>query len=74
MWCVRTDLVQLDDVGFGTHFAQEGLGGFAVGAVGFGEDGCDIPPSVTRHRRDRHLLRGMFVRLGVSAHRLHCCR
>ena len=47
-------MVQFDDVGFGAHFAQEGLGGFAVGAVGFGEDGCDIPPSVNSHRRDTY--------------------
>lgn len=36
----RTDLIQLDQVVLCAHFAQELLGGAAVGAVGFGEDGC----------------------------------
>ena len=35
----RTDLVELDEVGFGAQLAQEGFGCFAVWAVGFGEDG-----------------------------------
>lgn len=36
----HTDLIQLDGIELGSGFAQEGLGGFAVGAVGFGEYGC----------------------------------
>ena len=36
------DLVEFDDVWLHAHFAEEGLGGFAVWAVGFGEDGCEV--------------------------------
>jgi hypothetical protein len=32
-------LVELDDEGLGALLAQQGLGGLAVRAVGFGEDG-----------------------------------
>lgn len=34
-----TDLIHFDDVEFCAHFAQEGFGGAAVGAVGLGKDG-----------------------------------
>lgn len=36
----RTDLVELDGVVLGAHLAEELLGRFAVGTVGFAEDGC----------------------------------
>jgi len=35
----RTDLIKVDGVVLGAHFAQESLGGFAVWAVGLAEDG-----------------------------------
>ena len=44
----RTDLIQLDQEVLGAQFAEEGFGGFAVGAVGFGEDGYIAPMSVFR--------------------------
>lgn len=34
-----TDLIQLDGVEFRAHLVEEGLGGSAVRAVGFAEDG-----------------------------------
>ena len=36
----RTDFIQLDHKVLGAQFAQQRFGRFAVGAVGFGEDGC----------------------------------
>lgn len=38
----RTDLIQLDDVGLRAQLAQQLLGGFAVWAPGFTEDGSGI--------------------------------
>jgi hypothetical protein len=38
----RTDLVELDDVGLCALLAEEGLCGLAVGAVGLGEDSCNV--------------------------------
>lgn len=37
----RTNLIHLDDVEFGAELREEGFGGAAVGAVGFGEDGFE---------------------------------
>lgn len=36
----HTDLIHLNNVEFGAQVGKERLGGVAVGAVGFGEDGC----------------------------------
>ena len=35
-----TNLIEFKSVIFGAHFGQETLCGFAVGAIGFTEDGC----------------------------------
>lgn len=42
----RTNLIHLDDIEFGAEFREEGFGGAAVGAVGFGEDGCGLFVSI----------------------------
>lgn len=44
----HTNLIQLQDLEFGAHLAQERFGGFAVGAPGFAEDGYDITASAIR--------------------------
>ena len=57
------DLVELDDVWLHAHLAEEGLGGFTVWPVGFGEDGCDV----------NQLLFVMLQDLKWT-HQLHCRR
>ena len=42
-------------MGFGSHLAQELLGGFAVRAVGFAEDSCDIISIGTLHGCESNL-------------------
>ena len=50
------NLVEFDDIWFHAHVAEERLGGFAVRAVGFGEDGFKVNQLLFMMLPDRRVL------------------
>ena len=66
----RTNLIKLNGVEIGVHFCQEGFCGFAVGAPGFAEYGCE---ETSRRNVLAAILRPLIVsqRERTETHRQH---
>lgn len=62
--CIRTDLVELNDVGLCAQLAEQALAGLAVWAIGLGEDSYNDLVS--------RLLSWAFRT--ALAYQRHCCR